>query len=46
MGWEEVWGAEVKERDRRRWDEERKIRTGVNEQSDNVKREQDFNSED
>lgn len=46
VGWEEMWGAEVKEKDRRRGDERRKIKTGVNEQSDNVGREQDSSSKD
>lgn len=39
-------GAEVKMRDRRRGDERRTMKTGVNEQSDNVKREQESSSKD
>lgn len=41
-----MWGAEVKERARRRGDESRKIKTGVNEHSDNVRSEQDSSSKD
>lgn len=46
MEWAEEWGAEVKERDRRREDERGTMKTGVNEQSDNVKRERDCSSKD
>ena len=46
MGWEEGQGAEVKGKDRRREDERRKMKTGVNEQGDNVKRGRTSTSQD